>query len=137
MLTRFGISLENNLLKQFDKHIQKKGYLNRSEALRDLIRDALVNDEWLKGDKETTAIVIIIFDHHQYTLAQKITGIQHDHFINIIASMHSHLDEHNCLEVILLKGKGHVIQEMANNIISMNGVKFGRFIPASAGKNLE
>lgn len=111
--------------------------MNRSEALRDLIRDALIKDEWIEGDKETTAIVIIVFDHHQFDLAQKVTGIQHKNHNKIIASMHSHLDDHNCLEVILLKGKANDIQEIANNIISTNGVKFGRFIPATAGKSLK
>jgi CopG family nickel-responsive transcriptional regulator len=137
MIKRFGVSLEKDLLKEFDTMIQKKGYLNRSEALRDLIRDALVKEEWLEGKEETTAVVMIIFNHHQYDLAQKITGIQHSNHNTVIASMHSHLDEHNCLEVILLKGPGNKLQELANGIISTNGIKFGRFIPASTGRVLK
>jgi CopG family nickel-responsive transcriptional regulator len=133
MVKRFGISLENELLSEFDKLIKKKGYLNRSEAVRDLIRDALIKEEWIEGDKQTTGIVIIIYDHHQYDLAQKMTGIQHNHYEMIIASLHSHLDEQNCLEVILLKGRAGDLQHISNMIISTNGVKFGRFIPASSG----
>ena len=137
MVKRFGISLENELLAEFDLLIKKKGYLNRSEALRDLIREALIKEEWLEGSQETTGIVIIVYNHHQYDLAQKVTGIQHENHDKIISSMHSHLDGHNCLEAIFLRGKAHKIQEIANSIISTNGVKFGRFIPATAGKTLK
>jgi CopG family nickel-responsive transcriptional regulator len=133
MVKRFGVSLEHELLTKFDELIKKKGYFNRSEAVRDLIRDALIKEEWIEGNNETTGVVIIIYDHHQYDLAQKMTGIQHTHYNMIIASLHSHLDEHNCLEVILLKGKAGEIQHISNMIISTNGVKFGRFIPASSG----
>lgn len=133
MVKRFGVSLEEELLSEFDTLIRKKGYLNRSEAVRDLIREALIKEEWIAGDKETTGIVIIIYDHHHSDLAQKMTGIQHTHYEMIVASLHSHLDEHNCLEIILLKGKAGEIQQVSNMIISTNGVKFGRFIPASSG----
>ncbi|MBN1523183.1 MAG: nickel-responsive transcriptional regulator NikR [Spirochaetales bacterium] len=133
MIQRFGISLENDLLHAFDKRIQKKGYKNRSEAIRDLIRDSLIEEEFTDGNKQTNAIVMIVYDHHQYNLAQKMTGIQHEHHDTIIASLHSHLDKHNCLEVILLKGKAGELQHIADSIISTNGVKYGKFIPATAG----
>lgn len=133
MVTRFGISLETGLLKDFDALIVRKGYENRSEAIRDLIRDTLLKEEWLDGKKQTTGIVMIVYDHHQSNLAQKMTGMQHSHHDAVIASLHSHLDEHDCLEVILLKGVGKRIQEIADNIIATRGVRFGRFIPATGG----
>lgn len=133
MVTRFGISLETGLLEDFDALIARKGYENRSEAIRDLIRDALLKEEWLDGEKQTTGIVMIVYDHHQSNLAQKMTALQHSHHDAIIASLHSHLDEHDCLEVILLKGRGKRIQEIADNIIATRGVRFGRFIPATGG----
>ena len=134
MLKRFGVSLEDDLLEQFDGLCEKQGYTNRSEAIRDLIRNALIKKEWLEGNLETTGVVIIVYDHHQYHMAQKITDLQHDHYASIIASLHSHLDHHNCVEIILLKGKAKEIQTIADNIISTKGVKYGHFIPATTGK---
>ncbi len=134
MLTRFGVSLENDLLDQFDDLIREKGYENRSEAIRNLIRDALVKREWLEADVETTAAVIIVYNHHQYDLSQKLTYSQHQHVEHVVSSLHVHLDELNCLEVILLKGKAKEIKHVADKIISTKGVKFGQFVPATAGK---
>lgn len=136
MLKRFGISLENDLLQQFDSLCNKKGYTNRSEAIRDLIREALIKKEWLEGKTETTGIIMIVYDHHQYQLAQKMIDKQHEHYINIIASLHSHLDHHNCVEIILLRGQAKEIQHIADAIISTKGVKYGHFIPATIGKSI-
>ena len=137
MLKRFGISLEESLLTQFDSLCKKQGYTNRSEAIRDLIRNALIQKEWFEGNTETTGVVMIIYDHHQYQMAQKITNIQHEHFVSIVASLHSHLDHHNCVEIILLRGKAKRIQYIADNIISTKGVKYGQFIPATTGKSIK
>jgi CopG family nickel-responsive transcriptional regulator len=134
MLTRFGVSLENDLLDRFDALIGEKGYKNRSEAIRDLIRDALVKREWLEADVETIGAVIIVYNHHQYDLSQKLAFSQHQHVEHIVSSLHVHLDEHNCLEVILLKGKAKEIKHVADKIVSTKGVKFGQFVPATAGK---
>ncbi|MBN2440033.1 MAG: nickel-responsive transcriptional regulator NikR [Spirochaetales bacterium] len=134
MLKRFGVSLEDDLLDQFDSLCDKQGYTNRSEAIRDLIRNALINKEWLEGTEETTGVVMIVYDHHQYHMAQKMTNLQHEHFTNIIASLHSHLDHHNCVEIILLRGKAKEIQPIADSIVSTKGVKYGHFIPATTGK---
>lgn len=134
MLKRFGISLEHELLSQFDALCSKQGYTNRSEAIRDLIREALIKKEWLEGKEETTGVVMIVYDHHQYQMAQKMTDKQHEHYVNIIASLHSHLDHHNCVEIILLRGQAKEIQHIADAIISTKGVKYGQFIPATSGK---
>ena len=136
MLKRFGVSLEDDLLEQFDKLCDKQGYTNRSEAIRDLIRNALIKKEWIEGNLETTGVVMIVYNHHQYHMAQKITNIQHEHYTNIIASLHSHLDHHNCVELILLKGKAKEIRQISDNIISTKGVKYGDFIPATTGKSI-
>jgi CopG family transcriptional regulator, nickel-responsive regulator len=136
MLKRFGVSLEEDLLEQFDALCDKQGYTNRSEAIRDLIRTALIKKEWLEGNEETTGVVMIVYDHHQYHMAQKITNIQHENFSQIIASLHSHMDHHNCVEIILLRGKAKEIQNIADGIISTRGVKYGNFIPATTGKGI-
>jgi CopG family nickel-responsive transcriptional regulator len=136
MLKRFGVSLENELLSQFDMLLESQGYSNRSEAIRDLIRDALIKREWLEDNIETAGVVIIVYNHHQYELSKKVTDIQHKDFAKVISSLHLHLDEHNCLEVILLKGKAREIKALANNLISTRGVKFGQFVPATSGKNI-
>ncbi|HEQ70873.1 MAG TPA: nickel-responsive transcriptional regulator NikR [Spirochaetia bacterium] len=134
MVKRFGISLDDDLLSGFDTLISRKGYQNRSEAIRDLIREALMEEDWRTGERIGTGIVMIVYDHHQYNLAQKVTGLQHSHYQVVVSSLHTHLDAHNCLEVIILKGKGGVIREIADNIISTRGVQFGRFIPAATEK---
>jgi CopG family nickel-responsive transcriptional regulator len=136
MLTRFGVSLEDDLLDKFDRLIDEKGYENRSEAIRDLIREALVKREWLDADVETVGAVIIVYDHHQYDLSQKLTLSQHQHHEHIVASVHIHLDEHNCLEAILVRGFAREIKHVADHIISTKGVKFGQFVPATVGKSL-
>jgi CopG family nickel-responsive transcriptional regulator len=136
MLKRFGVSLEHDLLTQFDALLESQGYSNRSEAIRDLIRDALINREWIEENTETAGVVIIVYNHHQHELSKKVTDIQHKDFTKVISSLHLHLDEHNCLEVILLKGKAREIKDLANSLISTRGVKFGQFVPATSGKNI-
>ena len=137
MLKRFGVSLEEGLLEDFDRLLEKEGYTNRSEAIRDLIRDAIVKKQWLKGDIETAGAVVLVYNHHQYELAQKLTDFQHSEFGSVISSLHIHLDKHNCLEVILLRGKARVIQKIADNLISTRGVKHGQFVGTTTGKELE
>ncbi len=136
MLKRFGISLEEELLKKFDKLIAVEGYTNRSEAIRDMIRATLVRKEWNEGNKETAGVVTLVYDHHQFELAQKMTDIQHKDFEIVISSLHIHVDKKNCLEVILLKGKSREIKRVADTLISTKGVKHGRFIFTTTGKDL-
>jgi CopG family transcriptional regulator, nickel-responsive regulator len=136
MLKRFGVSLESSLLDKFDDLLESEGYSNRSEGIRDLIRDAIVNKEWAKGNIETAGVVIIVYNHHQHELAQKVTDAQHKDHNSIVSTLHIHLDAHNCLEIIVLKGMAKKIQKLADMLISTKGVKFGRFIPATTGKSL-
>ena len=135
-LTRFGISMDQRLLDQFDELIARKGYANRSEAIRDLIRNALVEDQWSKGDEETVGTVTLVYDHHTRDLADKLTEEQHDHHDLIISALHAHLDHHNCLEVIVVKGRAAEVRHMADTLIGTKGVKHGKLVTTTTGRTL-
>lgn len=125
-LTRFGISIESALLAQYDKLIKKLGYKNRSEAIRDLIRDRLVQEKWNAGDEEVVGVITISYSHHTREIAEVLTEMQHTSFRSIISTTHVHLDAHNCMEVILVRGKGRDVKKIADNLISIRGVKHGK-----------
>lgn len=123
---RVGVSLDKKLLSMFDKLIIEQGYQSRSEAIRDLIRQQL-SDERLSNPKtEAVAAVCLVYDHHATKLMEKLTGLQHSHLLQTISSMHIHLDAHDCMEVIVLRGRVGQINKVAQNIISQKGVKLGR-----------
>ena len=134
-IIRFGISLESDLSKKFDARLAEKGYSNRSEAIRDLIRQDLVNQEWQKGE-EIAGAITFIFDHHHRALLDKITDIQHDHQQVIVSSQHIHLDHNNCLEIVAVRGKAETVQKLANLIRALKGVKHGTLAMSSTGKKL-
>jgi len=134
---RFGISLDASLLKSFDRHIAKKGYASRSEAIRDLIRDSLVKEEGEYGEKETVGSITIIYSHDTRELTDNLTDMQHDFHTSIISSMHVHLDHHNCLEVIIVKGKGRDIKNIADRLIGIKGVKHGKLSLTTTGRHLK
>ena len=133
--TRFAVSLDSELLNSFDRVIESQGYNNRSEAVRDLIRDKLVTQKW---DEKTEAVgtITLIFNHHLYSLSDDITAKQHEHHSLIISSMHLHLDHDNCLEIIAVRGKGERIQKLADSLITMKGVKHGKLTLTTAGKDI-
>ena len=133
---RFGVSLDSDLLDRFDALCDKRGYQARSEAIRDLIRNTLVEQEWEDSNKDMAATLTLVYDHHKSDLAQKVTRAQHDHHHLIITTLHVHLDHHNCLEVLVLKGPGPDVRALAQRLISTKGVMFGRLSPATTGKNL-
>ncbi len=135
-IRRFGISLDSSLLGNFDALIRRKGYGNRSEAIRDLIRNSLVQEEWEQGAKETVGSITIVYSHDTRELTDTLTDIQHSHHASVISSMHVHLDHHNCLEVIVVKGKGTAIQKIADRLIGTKGVKHGKLILTTTGKHL-
>jgi CopG family nickel-responsive transcriptional regulator len=135
-LVRFGVSLDQKLLQTFDRHIQRRRYTNRSEALRDLIRDNLVTEEW-QQDQETVGTITFVYDHHVRDLTNKLTNIQHDFQGFILTGMHVHLDHDHCLEVLVVKGKGSEIKEVADAIISVKGVKHGKLAMTTTGKELK
>ncbi len=136
-LIRFGISMNEQLLEKFDRQIVKKGYNNRSEAIRDLIRDQLVQLEWDNEDQEVAGTVTLVYDHHVRGLTNVLTEIQHDFHDLALSTMHVHLDHHNCLEVLVLKGKASDARKLAEKLISIKGVKHGQLSITSTGKNLD
>jgi len=135
-IARFGVSIENGLLERFDHLIRGKGYGSRSEAIRDLIRDRLVREEWTVGSKKTVGTITLVYNHHTRELSDHLTHMQHDHFQEIISSMHVHMDAHNCLEVLVVKGPAKKIRDLADRLIGTRGVKHGKLTLATAGKSL-
>jgi CopG family nickel-responsive transcriptional regulator len=138
MLERIGVSLEGELLARFDELIAEKGYVNRSEAIRDLIRDALVQRTWSQSEarEERVAVVTLVYDHDSSSLAQKLAHIQHENHKAVVSALHVHMDEHNCLEVLVLRGSAKDVVRMGDGLVSTKGVKYGRLVPATTGQDL-
>ncbi len=136
-ITRFGVSLETSLLEKFDRLNEQKGYKNRSEAIRDLIRDKLVSEEWSASDYETVGVFSLVYDHHQRDLNKTLNSIQHRYMEVIVSSTHVHIDHHNCLEVIILRGKSSIIKKISDQLASTRGVKHGKLIMTSTGSSLQ
>lgn len=134
-LVRFGVSLDGRLLGEFDRLIQRRKYATRSETIRDLIRDNLVEQEW-DQNKETVATITFVYDHHVRDLTRKLTAIQHDFQGRILAGLHVHLDHDHCLEVLVAKGKGADIRHIADALLSVKGVKHGKLTMTTTGKGL-
>ncbi len=122
-LVRFGVSIEHDLITKFDRYIDHAGYGTRSEAIRDLIRARLVEEGVQDPKVAATGVLSLVYDHHKRELEDHLTALQHDHHELIIATTHVHLDHHNCLEVILLKGSAGQIREIGAALASFKGVK--------------
>jgi len=133
---RFGVSLDSDLLEQFDRLLDELKYENRSEAIRDLIRSKLVEKRWEDTDEPMAGTLSLVFDHHQSDLAQKLTEIQHDYHDLILSTLHVHLDHHNCLEVLVLRGPGNQIRDLSQRLISTKGVKHGKLGLTTTGQGL-
>ena len=114
-LARFGVSLDSALLRRFDALIQKKRYTSRSEALRDLIRERLVEEEWRAGPEEAVAVVSIVYDHHQLDLPRRLTDLQHDQHDIVLSTLHVHLHRRGCLEVLVLRGPGRKVKSVCHS----------------------
>ena len=136
-LSRFGISIDQRLLEQFDELITRKGYVNRSEAIRDLIRNDLVEDSWQTGDSETVGTVTLVYDHHTRDLSDKLTEHQHSHHDSIVSAMHVHLDAHHCLEVVVVRGTANKVKRLADELIGTKGVKHGKLVTTTTGEGLK
>jgi CopG family transcriptional regulator, nickel-responsive regulator len=132
-LCRIGVAIDEDLLGQFDGMLARKGYSNRSEAFRDLIRDALVREETTDPEREAVGTLTLVYDHHVRQLADKLTDMQHDHFREIISTLHVHMDHDNCLEVLVLRGRAGAIRRIADKLVSTKGVKHGRLTLTTAG----
>ncbi len=133
---RFSVSMNAELLKRFDEHIGRKGYPNRSEAIRDLVRNALVEEQWNRPNEKLAATVTLVYDHHKRELAERLAHIQHHHGGLVVAATHVHLDNDNCLEVVILRGVSEQVRQLAELLIAQKGVKHGRATYTTEGKNL-
>jgi CopG family nickel-responsive transcriptional regulator len=128
IVTRFGISLEDDLLQAFDRSIGGQGYQNRSEAIRDLIRDHLIQRKVGQGDEEVVGVITLLYDHRTHHLSDLLAEMQHKASVAVNASLHIHLDAHNCLEVIVVRGSANKVHEVAGKLIATKGVQNGKLI---------
>ena len=134
-LMRFSVTMPEDLLIRFDRLVSRRGLAkNRSEVVRDLVRDALVEEECSMPGIEVMGTLTIIFDHHASDLQEKLHTIQHDYFDNIVSSMHVHVDAHTCLEVIVLRGETGLVQDIANLILGTKGVQNGKLVVTTTGR---
>ena len=136
-LTRFGVSLPTQLINAFDECIEKRGYRKRSEAIRDMMRDYLVEREWEDGTGEVVGTITIVYDHHTRELSNTLNELQHNRHDDIVCSTHIHMDEHNCLEVIIVKGTSQDVMSMADRLISIHGVIHGKLVCTTTGRELK
>lgn len=135
-LIRFGVSIDSRLLSRFDQLIADKGYANRSEAIRDLIRDELVEQSWEEKEEETVGTITLVYNHETRDLTEKLTDYQHQVHGAVISSLHVHLDKHNCLEVLVVKGKVGELRGVANRLIGTKGVKHGKLVTTTTGRDI-
>ncbi len=135
-LVRFGVSISATLSEKFDQLIRQKNYANRSEAIRDLIRKELVQEE-IDKNSEVIGVVNILYNHHKRELGEKLTDLQHEHHSLVLSSMHIHLDHDNCVEVIIMRGTSQHVKNLADLLIASKGVKHGTVNLTSTGKNLD
>jgi CopG family nickel-responsive transcriptional regulator len=134
-LVRFGVSIDDELLERFDRQITQKGYTNRSEAIRDLIRDDLVTEEWARNE-ETVGTITIVYDHHTRELSETLTHLQHSFEGRIMSVLHVHLDHHNCLEVLVVGGRSQRLKAFADRLVGTRGVKHGKLTMTTTGEHL-
>jgi CopG family nickel-responsive transcriptional regulator len=135
-LSRTGVSLDEDLLREFDRLITKRGYQNRSEAIRDLIREALLT-ETIDSNKPVVGTLTLVYDHHVPNLSEKLTATQHSAGATVLAATHVHLDHHYCLEVIIMKGRSKEIQGIADRMLALRGVELGKLVLTNSGKELK
>ena len=132
-LARIGVALDSELLKQFDAYLERRKYGNRSEGFRDLIRDALIGEKTGDPNQPSVGTLTLVYDHHTRSLSEKLTAMQHDHAELVISTLHVHLDHHNCLEVLVLRGPAGKIRQLAEGIIATKGVQHGQLTMTAAG----
>ena len=135
-VVRFSVSLPRQLAKQLDQMAREKSYHNRSQAIADMIRDQLVEHHQQSDQAEIAGTITLVYDHHKHGLQETLTNFQHDHYEAIISSLHVHLDHHNCLEVLVVRGQAAALRRMADKLIAAKGVKHGKLTVTSTGKDL-
>lgn len=134
--TRFGVSMNDTLLEGLDELVRRRHYPNRSEAIRNLVRSALVEEEWHKSRGEVIGVLVIVFDHKRRELSSRLLKKEHRHSGSILTTLHLHLDHENCLEAKVIKGTPDSVRSLADELSSMKGVKFSRLIAATVGKRI-
>ena len=127
-MARFGVSMSSRLLERFDELIAAQGYTNRSEAIRDLVRDRLVESDWEPNKGKVAGVVAMVYDHEMRMLGDRLTGLQHQLGHLVVSTLHIHLDDRDCLEVVVMSGLGDEVRELANRLLSLKGVKHGRLL---------
>lgn len=135
-IIRFGISADPRLLENFDKMIADKGYVNRSEAIRDIIRNQLIECAWTTNSDEMVGTITLVYKHGSKKFADKLTDLQHQNHMHILSTLHIHLDKHNCMEVLVVKGRGQEIKSISDRLIGTKGVKHGKLTMTTSGNNL-
>ncbi len=135
-VARFSVSLNKMLLRQLDRMVKDKGYANRSLAISDMIRDDLVEHGQQLGDSQVAGTITLVYDHHKPHVQESLTEMQHRKLDSIVSALHVHLDHHNCLEVLVVRGKASEIKSIANCLIGAKGVKHGKFSLTTTGKDL-
>jgi CopG family transcriptional regulator, nickel-responsive regulator len=135
-VVRFSVSVPKELAKQLDRMAREKGYDNRSLAVADMIRAHLVEHRQNLGDQEIAGTITLVYDHHKQHVQAALTDIQHDHHEVIVSTLHVHLDHHNCLEVLVVRGKAGLIKRIADELIAAKGVKHGKLTVTTSGKDL-
>ncbi len=136
-LIRFGVSMEKKLLSRFDHLIESIGYTTRSEAIRDIVRDRLVEQIVHDGNAEIFGVLTLVYDHHKRELEDRLTDFQHHHFKNIISTTHVHVDHNNCLEVVILRGRARILKIITEHLLSLKGVKHAKLVLTSTLGNEE
>jgi len=135
-VTRFSVSLDKKLLRELDRMSREKGYMNRSQAIADMVRAYLIEHHQQLGRGEIAGSITLVYDHHRHHLQDLLTDLQHDHRDVIISTLHAHLDHDNCLEILAVLGKASQIKKLADELIAAKGVKHGKLTITSTGKDL-
>lgn len=137
IVERFGVSMDKELLCDLDGLVEERGYTSRSEAIRDLVRKEMVRTEWSDPKAEVVGTVSIVYEHHEHHLSDTLADLQHRHHKSIVSTTHVHLDTHNCLEVIIVRGPSGLVKKIADTLISTKGVKHGGAVATTTGKALQ
>jgi CopG family nickel-responsive transcriptional regulator len=135
-VVRFTVSVPRDLARQLDQMTREKGYDNRSLAVADLIRAGLVEHRRNLGNREIAGTITLVYDHHKQHVQATLTDIQHEHHEVIISTLHVHLDHHNCLEVLVVRGQAPTVKKIADELTAAKGVKHGKLTVTSTGKDL-
>jgi CopG family nickel-responsive transcriptional regulator len=135
-MERYTLTIPQDLFAHFDELLHKTGYSNRSEAIRDLIRNSLVEEEWAHEGEKVAATVTLVYEHHKPDLAHRLTDLQHHHAEIVVAATHIHLDNDNCLEVVILRGESEKVRNLAEKMIALRGIKHGKIVHTTEGSRI-